>query len=238
MEVPREVDAVEDVAVCGEEFAELEDAVGGADGGRRVGELELEVAREHERAPELAEDARHCVQVCGGGDCAGCGGAAGDYVGFETEVGGCESGGLGADGGEDVGCGGVGGCGVGEEGEGGGGGEGVDVGVDFLEVEEDAGERGGEVDGGVGGVVGGGYECAGEGVGGEGGREEGLVVDVGDFGGVGGGHRWRGRGKGGGGEGEGREGRVMAGRVCGLKLPRYRSWHVTRPGPIATLSRE
>lgn len=55
------------------------------------------------------------------------------------------------------------------------------MGVDFLEVEEDAGEGGGEVERGVGGVVGAGYEGGGEGVGGEGGGEEGLVVYVGDF---------------------------------------------------------
>lgn len=69
----------------------------------------------------------------------------------------------------------------------------MDVGVDFLDVKEDAGERGGEVEGGVGGVVGGEDEGVGEGGGGEGGIEEELVVDVGGVGGfclvvVGGGH--------------------------------------------------
>lgn len=59
----------------------------------------------------------------------------------------------------------------------------MDVGVDLLEVKEDAGERGGEVEGGVGGVVGCRDEGVGEGLGGEGRGEEGFVVDVGGVGG-------------------------------------------------------
>jgi len=66
-----------------------------------------------------------------------------------------------------------------EQGERRGGGEGVDVGVDFLDVEEHTGEGGGEVEGGIGRVVGAEDEGVGEGGGGEGGGEEELVVDVG-----------------------------------------------------------
>lgn len=57
--------------------------------------------------------------------------------------------------------------------------EGVDVRVDFLDVEEDAGERGGEVEGCVGGVVGLVDEGVGVGGGGEGWGEEGFGVEVG-----------------------------------------------------------
>lgn len=57
--------------------------------------------------------------------------------------------------------------------------EGVEVGVDFLGVEEDAGERGGEVEGwGVGGEVGAEDEAVGVDGGGEGWGCEGRVVDV------------------------------------------------------------
>ena len=59
----------------------------------------------------------------------------------------------------------------------------MDVGVDFLDVEEDTGERGGEVEGRVCRVVGCENEGVGEGGGGEGGIEEELVVDVGGVGG-------------------------------------------------------
>lgn len=55
----------------------------------------------------------------------------------------------------------------------------MNVGIDFLEVEEDAGEGGGKGEGCVGCIVGGLDEVVGKGVGGEGGREEGFVVDVG-----------------------------------------------------------
>ena len=57
--------------------------------------------------------------------------------------------------------------------------EGVEVGVDFLGVEEEAGERGGEVEGwGVRGEVGAEDEAVGVGRGGEGWGCEGRVVDV------------------------------------------------------------
>lgn len=161
--------------------------------GRLLGHLDFELAAELEGAadgaaktdgvPEALGDA---LDFCGGF-------VAGDDFALEAGVGVVEGGGLGGEFGDDV-LGGVGlGFGVGEEGEGGGGGEGVDVGVDFLDVEEDAGEGGGEVEGGVGGVVGGEDEGVGESGGGEGGIEEELVVDVGGVGGfclvmVGGGH--------------------------------------------------
>lgn len=58
----------------------------------------------------------------------------------------------------------------------------MDVGVYFLQVEEDAGERGGEVERGVGYIVGCCDESVCEGGGGEGGGEEGFVVDVGGLG--------------------------------------------------------
>lgn len=167
------------------------------DGTVLVGELELEVAREGERADEVAEEGRCRVEVFAHGHEGGRGCCAVDDGGFETGVGGVEQGCLGGDGCEEVGGVGGGVGGVGEEWEGGGRGEGVDVGVDFLEVEEDAGEGGGEVERGVGGVVGAGYEGGGEGVGGEGGGEEGLVVYVGDFCGGHGGDNWvRGEGRG------------------------------------------
>ena len=70
---------------------------------------------------------------------------------------------------------------VGEEREGGFGGEGVDVGVDFLDVEEDARQRGGEVERGVGRIVRRRHERVGEGDGREGRIQEGFVVDVGGF---------------------------------------------------------
>lgn len=51
---------------------------------------------------------------------------------------------------------------MGKEGEGGFGGEGVDMSVNFLDVEKDTGEGGGEVEQGVGRVVGSCYERIGK----------------------------------------------------------------------------
>ncbi len=68
---------------------------------------------------------------------------------------------------------------VGEEGEGAFGGERIDVCVYFLGIKEDPGEGRREVERAVSRIVGSEDEGICEGGGGEGGGEEGFVVDVG-----------------------------------------------------------
>ena len=151
----------------------------GGGGGEEVRHLGFKLAGQQKAPADRTADRHGERETDGGGVDVGGGGVPLDDLGLEAAVVVREGGKVGGNMVPDALCGGGAGGGVGEQGERGLRAEGVDVGVNFLDVEEDAREWGGEIEGCVGGIVGRGDEGVGEGGGGEGWVEEGFVVDVG-----------------------------------------------------------